>query len=158
TLTGRQTGLLSTDALNFTGKAIVGVTDSNGNLTQRLTIDFDAGSITAEPPGSGPYAFSNTIGNFTTALNNALGGGVPPGSANFTDGVLQVNAGSGGGLVVQQDPTTASDRAGRGFSHFFGLNDLVSRPTPMFFENGVSGTDLHGLDAGGSLTYQIKDA
>jgi flagellar hook-associated protein 1 FlgK len=162
TFTGRQTGLLATDSLNFTGKSIVGVTDANGNLTQRLTIDFGSGSgsgtITAEPPGSGPYAFTNSIGSFTTALNSALAGGTPPGAASFTKGVLSLNAGTGGGLVVQQDPTTPSARAGRGFSQFFGLNDLVSRPTPLFFENGIKGTDVHGFNSGGSLTYQVTDA
>ena len=54
----------------------------------------------------------------------------------------------------------ASDRAGRGFSHFFGLNDLVSRPTPLFFEKPASsGSDLHGLERRRfRLSYQVKDS
>jgi flagellar hook-associated protein 1 len=72
--------------------------------------------------------------------------------------VLSLNVGSGGGLTVQQDSADPSARAGRGFAHFFGLNDLVSRPTPLFFENGVDGTDLHGLVAGGEISYQVRDA
>ena len=74
------------------------------------------------------------------ALNSALGAADPAGTAAFVDGVLTLNVGNGGGLVVQQDDADPSDRAGRGFSHFFGLNDLVSRPTPMFFESGVQGS------------------
>jgi flagellar hook-associated protein 1 len=157
-LTGRQTGLLGTDALGFTGNAIIAVTDAVGNLRERLSIDFDAQTITAEAPAS-VFAFAGgTIADFTAALNAALAAATPAGSASFNGGVLTLNASSGGGLVVQQDPADPSARAGRGFSHFFGLNDLVSRPTPMFFESGVQGGDLHGFQAGGEITYQVRDS
>jgi flagellar hook-associated protein 1 FlgK len=157
-LAGRQTGLLSTDALGFTGNATVAITDSIGNLTERLSIDFDAQTITAEAP-AGVFSFAGgTIADFTAALNSALGAATPAGSAAFVNGVLTLNASSNGGVVVQQDGADPSDRAGRGFSHFFGLNDLVSRPTPMFFENGVQGADLHGLAAGGSISYEVRDS
>ncbi|MES1158428.1 MAG: flagellar hook-associated protein FlgK [Terricaulis silvestris] len=160
-LAGRQTGLLSTDSLGFTGKSIIGVTDATGTLTQRLTIDFSAGTITGEAPAA-TYSFGApgvaTVGSFTTALNAALGAATPAGSATFSQGQLDLNVGSGGGLVVQQDPTTPSSRAGRGFSAFFGLNDLVSRDTPMFFENGLKSTDTLGLNAGGEMDFQITDS
>ncbi len=157
-MTGRQTGLLSTDALGFTGAATIGIVDSSGALQQRLNIDFDAGTITAEAP-AGVFAFAaGAIGSFATALNNALAAATPAGSASFSGGVFSMNVGGGGGLVVQQDSADPSDRAGRGFSHFFGLNDLVSRPTPLFFENGVNGVDLHGFAAGGALSYQVSDS
>src|SRR5690606_30104284 len=45
-MTGRQTGLLSTDALNFPGSATIALVDSGGVLRDRLTIDFDAQTIT----------------------------------------------------------------------------------------------------------------
>lgn len=157
-LVGRQTGLLGTDSLGFTGNAVMGITDASGNLAQRLTIDFDAQTITAEDP-AGAFSFSGgDIDAFVTALNSALAAADPAGTAIFDDGVLTLDVGNGGGLVVQQATTDPSDRAGRGFSHFFGLNDLVSRPTPMFFENGVQGSDLHGLGAGGSITYEVRDS
>jgi flagellar hook-associated protein 1 len=160
TLTGRQTGLLATDALNFTGKAVIGVADQSGNLSDRVQIDFGAGTITTSV---GTYNFNNVIGDSGTAnsfvaqLDTALGALNPAGSAEFANGVLTVSAGAGGGLAVQQDAATPSDRAGRGFSQFFGLNDLVSRPTPMFFETGASGTDLHGLTSGGQLSFTVRD-
>lgn len=159
-LTGRQTGLLATDALNFTGRATIGLTDGNGVLQQRFSVDFDAvpPTITGENPAAVYTLASNTVGGLANALNAALGAATPSGSASFTNGVLSLNVGSGGGLVIQQDGANPSDRAGRGFSHFFGLNDLVSRPTPYFFEAGVSGTDAHGLNTGGGLTFQVKDA
>ena len=157
-LTGRQTGLLASDAHGFTGEAIIAVTDSSGNLRQRLTIDFDARTITGESP-TVVYNFGGgAINAFANALNTALGAATPAGSASFSGGVLTLNVGSGGGLVVQQHPDNPSERAGRGFSHFFGLNDLVSRPTPMFFENGVEGIDAHGLQSGGAITYQVRDS
>ncbi|HVZ99588.1 MAG TPA: flagellar hook-associated protein FlgK [Caulobacterales bacterium] len=156
-MVGRNTGLLSSDTLNFTGKAVVGVVDSNGVLTQRLTIDFDARTITGEQP-AGTFTWGANIGGFTSALNAALAAATPAGSATFANGQMSLHVGGGGGVVIQQDPTTPSDRAGRGFSHFFGLNDLVSRPTPMFFETGIKGTDLLNLNAGGQMDFQITDS
>jgi len=156
-LIGRQTGLLATDALGFTGEATVAITDATGNLRERLSIDFDAQTITAEAP-AGTFSFAGgTIADFTSALNAALGATAPAGSASFSGGVLSLNVSNGGGLVIQQDSADPADRSGRGFSHFFGLNDLVSRPNPLFFENGVQGADLHGLAAGGQITYQVRD-
>jgi flagellar hook-associated protein 1 FlgK len=157
-MVGRQTGLLSTDALNFTGKATLGVVDSSGALQERLNIDFDAGTITADSSGT-VYSFAGgTIGDFTTALNAALGASSPAGSASFNTGVLSLNVGGSGGLVIQQDDADPSARAGRGFSHFFGLNDLVSGPTPLFFENGVSASDTLGFAAGGEIDYEVTDS
>lgn len=158
TLTGRDTGLLASDSLNFTGNSIIGIVDANGVLNDRLTVDFDAKTITSAA-SSTVYSFAgNTIGAFTTALNTALGAASPAGTATFVNGALSLNVGSGGGAVVQQDPADPSSRAGRGFSHFFGLNDLVSSPTPMFFESGVKGTDRAGFNSGGAISYQIYDS
>lgn len=155
---GRQTGLLGTDALGFTGGATIGVTDANGVLRNRLTIDFDAQTITGEAPAA-TYSFAGgTVAAFTTALNTALAAGTPPGTATFTNGVMTLNEAAGGGLVIQQDAADPSNRAGRGFSHFFGLNDLVSSDNPLFFESGIDGTDPHGFTAGGQITYSIKDS
>lgn len=156
-LTGRQTGLLGGDDIGFTGQAQIGVVDSAGILRQRLTIDFDALTITGEAPAAS-YSFAGaTIDDFTAALNTALGAVTPAGSASFGGGVMSLNVGLGGGFVIQQDEADPALRGGRGFSHFFGLNDLVSRPTPMFFESGVDATDTHGLAAGGELSYLVRD-
>ncbi len=157
TLVGRQTGLLGTDALGFTGNAIVGIVDSEGDLAQRLSIDFDAQTITGENPAAVYNFAGGTVADFATALNAALAAATPPGSANFTGGKLTMSAGTGG-MVIQQDPADPSARAGRGFAHFFGMNDLVSRPTPIFFQSGIQGGDAHGFNAGGEISYQVRDA
>jgi flagellar hook-associated protein 1 FlgK len=157
-LIGRQTGLLGTDALGFAGQTTVALTDSTGNLRERLSIDFDAQTITAEAPANVFSFAGGDINAFTTALNAALGAATPAGSATFANGILSLNVSAQGGFVIQQDSADPADRAGRGFSHFFGLNDLVARPTPLFFESGVQGSDLHGLTSGGQITYQVRDA
>ena len=157
-MVGRQTGLLAGDALNFTGQTTIAIVDSQGALGQRLSIDFDAGVITGEAPAA-TYNFPSggNIGSFTAALNTALAASTPAGTATFVGGVMTLNVGNGGGIVVQQDSADPSQRAGRGFSHFFGLNDLVSRPTPMFFETGIEAGDAHGFALGGEITYQVHD-
>lgn len=156
-LVGRQTGLLATDALGFTGNAIIGVVDGQGVLRERLAIDFDARTIVAADAGTTFGFAAGTMQAFETALNAALGVASPAGTADFDRGVLRLDV-PGGGLVIQQDSADPSTRAGRGFSHFFGLNDIASRPTPLFFESGLRGADEHGFAAGGALVYEVRDA
>ncbi len=101
TLSGRQTGLTVSDSLNFTGIALVGITDAEGDLAQRLTINFTAGTITGENPAA-TYNFTNSIGSFRNAMNSALGAATPAGSMTFNGGVMQLSV-PNGGIVVQQD-------------------------------------------------------
>ncbi|MDQ7018483.1 MAG: flagellar basal body rod C-terminal domain-containing protein [Robiginitomaculum sp.] len=150
TLQGRNTGLLSADALNFTGKTSLALTDTAGALVRRVDIDFDAGTLSVD--GGAPTAFGATVGGITTALNTALGA---LGSASFTNGKLSLSATGTNGVSLVQDATTPSDRAGRGFAHFFGLNALVTSALPTQFETGLSGTDAHGLAGGGSITFNV---
>lgn len=157
-LVGRQTGLIGADAIGTTGNAFLAVTDANGNLTQRLLIDFDTMTITGEAPVAN-YSFAGgTIADFANALNSALNATTPAGAASFSGGVLRMNVGAGGGLIMQQDPAQPSSRGGRSFSLAFGLNDLVSRATPLFFASGVDGPDAHGFTAGGQISYRVSDA
>lgn len=120
-LTGRDTGLdLPTAVSGFTGKAtiaVVGDAGSNqGVIQQRVEIDFDAMTMT---PGG---AFG--AANFLPVLNRALGGGA---TANFTSGTLSMQGAAGTGVAIDEG---ASTKAGRAFSHFFGLNDLIQSSGP----------------------------
>src|SRR5256885_3458082 len=45
TLAGRDTGLIGTDGLNFTGKTTIAVADSSGDLVSRVDVDFAAGTL-----------------------------------------------------------------------------------------------------------------
>jgi len=150
-MNGRDTGLLSTDALNFTGKTTIAVADSSGNLVSRVDVDFDAGTISVD--GGAPTSFANTVGGFTAALNSALG---TNGTASFTDGQLSISANNGDGVVIKDDATTPSSRGGSGFSQFFGMNDIFRTSQPSILATGLSAGDDSGLAAGGQMTFALK--
>jgi len=150
-LTGRDTGLLSTDALNFAGKTTIAVTDASGNLVSRIDVDFGAGTLSVD--GGAAQSIGTTIGSFATALNAALGAN---GSASFANGQLSISATGGNGIVVQDDATTPSLRGTTGFSQFFGLNDVFQAQTPSITATGLSASDSSGLAAGGVITLSLK--
>jgi len=151
TLDGRDTGLLSSDALNFTGKTTIAVTDSSGNLVSRVDVDFDAGTMSVD--GAAPASFGATVGGFTSALNSALGSN---GTASFTDGQLSISATGGNGVAIADDATTPASRGGSGFSQFFGLNDLFRTATPSILSTGLSAGDAGGFAAGGEIDLALK--
>jgi flagellar hook-associated protein 1 FlgK len=163
-LDGRATGLAGGDALNFTGRTTIGIVDSGGALLRRIAVDFDAKTLTID--GAAPVSFAavpTTVAGFVAALNQAMNGAIGPsaidlGDANFdTGGRLHLSTqGAGAGLVIQQDSTAPSARGGRGFLHFFGLNDVAVRPTPVFFETGLGGGDS-GF-SGGPIVLRVRDA
>ncbi len=150
-LDGRQTGLLAGDALNFSGATTIGIADANGILVHNIAIDFDAGTISVD--GGGASSIGTTIGSFAAALNTALGAN---GDADFTNGVLTVSANGGNGLVISDDAGNPSSRAGIGFSHFFGLNDLYRAEGNAIQTTGLASTDAHGLAPGGDIMLLLK--
>ncbi|MBN9555996.1 MAG: flagellar hook-associated protein FlgK [Alphaproteobacteria bacterium] len=151
-LDGRDTGLLAGDGLNFTGKTTIAVTASDGTLVSRIDVDFGAGTLSVD--GGATASIGTTIGSFATALNTALG---TNGTASFADGQLSLSATGGNGLVVQDDATTPSSRAGTGFSQFFGLNDIFSTGVPSNFATGLSASDAGGFAAGGTMSFVLRD-
>ena len=139
-LDGRDTGLLSTDSLGFTGDTTIAITNSSGVLQHSIAVNFDAGTLSVD--GGSATSFTQTVGGFTTALNGALGSN---GSASFSDGQLSISATGSNGVVVQDDATTPSARGGVGFSQFFGLNDLFQSAAPSILSTGLSASDASGL-------------
>lgn len=138
-LTGRNTGLLSTDSLNMTGKATIAVVDAQGQLVQRLDLDFST---------------IGTVGALVTAINTGLGGA---GTATFTNGVLSISAsGAGNGIAIKQDDATPSARGGRGFAQVFGLNDLIQSTSPTSYATGMTAADAHGFAAGGTSAFVLR--
>jgi flagellar hook-associated protein 1 FlgK len=150
-LDGRQTGLINSDALNFTGGTTIGIADASGTLVHKIAIDFDAGTLSVD--GGASSAIGSTIGSFATALDTALGGN---GSADFTDGALTLTATGGNGFVIADDAADPSSRGGLGFSHFFGLNDLFKSAGNSVVTTGLSASDAHGLAPGGSISLLLK--
>lgn len=158
-LDGRRTGLVAGDALGFTGKFTLGVTDSAGALVRRIEVDFTAGTITVNGGAATSFAAAppatTTVGGFVTALNAAMTGF---GAVSFdSNGALHLSASGGGaGIALRQDATAPSDRGGRGFSHFFGLNDVAVRAAPSFYETGLTSADP-GF-GGGPIVLRVRDA
>ena len=151
-LTGRNTGLdLPTAVSGFTGKTTIAVVGSSGLLQRQVAIDFDAGVMSVD--GGGPVAF--TAGGFLSTLNTALGGF---GSASFSNGALSLSASGGAGVAIADDATNPSAKAGKGFSHFFGLNDLVSSTGHPFYDTGLSATSAHGFTPGDTISLRVADA
>jgi flagellar hook-associated protein 1 FlgK len=150
-LTGRDTGLLSTDALNFSGKTTIAVTNSSGNLVSRIDVDFGAGTLSVD--GGAAQSIGTTIGSFTTALNTALGAN---GSASFSNGQLSIAATGSNGVLVQDPAGSPSTRGETSFSQFFGLNDLFQAQVPSVTATGLSAADSSGIAAGGTITLALK--
>lgn len=143
-LAGRQTGLIGGDRLGFTGSATFAVLKSNGELVAKTQVDFGA---------LGPAA---TVDDAVAAINAGLGGSA---TASFVDGKLTITAtATGQGVAVGQDPANPSDRAGAGFSHFFGLNDIVRSEDSALVPSGLLATDAHGFTAGQTAQIVLRDA
>lgn len=143
-LDGRQTGLVGTDRLGFTGAATFAVVGTNGKVVATTKVDFSS-------LGAGA-----SVNDAVAAINAGLGGAA---TATFTGGVLSFKANSAGnGVVIAQDPTTPSDRAGIGFSQFFGMNDLIHSDTSTLTPTGFGASDPHGFGTGESANIVLRDA
>ena len=151
-LQGRNTGLGSVEAFNgFSGKTTLAVTNAAGVIQKRVEIDFTAGTTLVDGV-AGP---SFTSANFLTQLNSALGGAA---TATFADGALSLaTTNTANGLAIADDPTTPSMKAGKGFSQFFGLNDIVRTSTFSPYETGLQATDPHGFTPGETITLRLTD-
>ncbi|MFZ5668918.1 MAG: flagellar hook-associated protein FlgK [Pseudomonadota bacterium] len=150
-LTGRDTGLDMATALGgFTGRTTIALTTAAGGLARRIDIDFDAGTLSVD--GGAATAFS--AASFAADLSAAMGA---LGSASFSGGALTLSA-SAGGVAVVDDPTTPALKAGKGFSHFLGLNDLVVSRGFASYDTGLAATDSHGFTAGDVISFRVNDA
>ncbi len=146
-LTGRDTGLdLPTAVSGFTGTSTVAILNAAGVVQKTVAIDFTAGTMSVN---SGPgVAF--TPANFLTSLNTALGAS---GSASFSaTGALSVAATGTNGVAIDEG---TSMKAGKAFSHFFGLNDIVRSNGTGAYQTGLKGTDNNGFTPGGTITLAL---
>jgi flagellar hook-associated protein 1 len=150
-LTGCDTGLVSSDALNFTGQTTIAVADQSGNLVSQVNVDFDNGTLSVD--GGPSVSIGTTIGSFTTALNSALGSN---GTASFANGELSIDATGTNGIVVQDDAGDPSNRGGSGFSQFFGLNDVFQSAAPSILATGLSASDAGDFATGGTMQFVLN--
>jgi len=151
TLTGANTGLLSTDGLNFSGQTTIAVADQSGNLVSQINVDFNTGTLSVD--GGPSVSIGSTVGSFTAALNSALGSN---GTASFSNGALSIAANGTNGIVVQDDASDPSSRGGTGFSQFFGLNNIFQSSAPSIAGTGLSAGDAGGFAAGGAMQFVLK--
>ena len=150
TLNGRDTGLDAQAAITgFTGKTTIALTDSSGVIQRRIDIDFDAGTMTVN--GAAGPAF--TPADFMTQLNTAMGGS---GAAGFSGGALSITGNGGLGVAIQDDATTPASKAGKGFSHYFGLNDIIRNTGYSPYETGLTAADPNGFTSG-AMTIRLTD-
>ncbi len=146
TLTGRNVGQSFENAIaGFTGTTNIAVVDAGGVIQNQVEIVFSGGTMTVNGAAATPATF-------LTVLNAELGGAA---TASFSGGVLSLAAGGANGVVVADDPASPSSKTGRGFSHFFGLNDLVSTDRPALYDTGLTGTSAHGFTAGETLKFRF---
>ena len=148
-LTGRNVGQsLATAVAGFTGNTTIAVTNAAGVIQARADIVFSGATMTINGSAATPA-------NFLTVLNTELGGAA---TASFNGGVLSLAATSPNGIAIADDATTPGTKAGRGFSHYFGLNDLVSSDRVALYDTGLTTASLHGFTAGETVSFRFIDA
>jgi flagellar hook-associated protein 1 FlgK len=151
-LTGRNTGQsLETALAGFTGRTTITAVNAAGVVQASAEVVFSGGTMTINGQAADPATFLGV-------LNTELGGAA---TASFSGGVLSLQGAGGNGIAIADDATTPSSKGGRGFSHWFGLNDLVTTTTPTFYETGLKlgspgvPSSPHGFAAGETITFRV---
>lgn len=147
-LTGRNVGQsLETALTGFTGTTTVVTTNpSTGAVLAKAQIVFSGATMTVNGAAATPA-------NFLTVLNGQLGGTA---TASFANGSLVLTGTGVNGVSIADDGASPSTKAGRGFSHYFGLNDLISTDRPALYDQGLTGASLHGFTAGETMKFRFS--
>jgi len=133
------------------GRTTVAITDAAGRITGKADIVFTAGGMTIN-------GTATSSGAFMADLQTALGGAAVA-TVGFANGALKIAATNAtSGVSIADDPAAPSNKAGRGFSHYFGLNDLVVSDRTSNYDIGLSGTSLHGFTGGEEVSFRFTDA
>lgn len=142
-LTGRASAITQIQSTEFTGKTTFAIVDANNQLVQKVTIDFGDPAIV-------------TILDVGLAVNAGLGA---DGTLSLAGGVMEITATDPThGVVLIDDPLDPSNRGGRSFSHFFGMNDLLEAAVESSYATGLSAGSGHNLVAGGQTVYEVRDS
>ncbi|MDP3369244.1 MAG: flagellar hook-associated protein FlgK [Brevundimonas sp.] len=145
-LTGRNVGQTFESAIaGFSGQTTIAVTNAAGVIQNRVDIVFSGATMTVNGAAAAPASF-------LAVLNAELGGAA---TASFVNGRLTLTAAGANGVAVADDATSPSDKTGRGFSHYFGLNDLISTDRPAFYDNGLTAASPHGFSPGENLIFRF---
>lgn len=148
-LTGKNVGQsLETALTGFTGQTTIAVTNAAGVIQARADIVFSGATLTVNGTATTPA-------NFLATVNAQLGGAA---TASFVNGVLKLEATTTGHGVALADGATASNKGGRGFSHYFGLNDLIVTDRTALYDMGLTSASLHGFTPGETATFRFAEA
>lgn len=147
-LEGRQTGLEASDIVTGSGIARVAITSADGVLVRMVEVEAGPAGFTVDGTAA------NLVSDLAAELTTAFAGDA---TASFVNGRLTITATNpANGVAVVQDDTTPSSIGGRGFAHFFGLNDLVDAARPGFFETGLDAGSFHQFAAGGEIAFKVS--
>lgn len=139
-LTGRNVGALGTDPHGFTGDATFVVLDANNEIVSQYTVDLDNPALV-------------TLDDVIADVNANLAGG----TLALTNGVMSLTATVGAnGVAIQQSTADPSSRGGRGFAHYFGMNDLMEARGPAHFDTGLTTAAGHGFGATGTVSISLQ--
>lgn len=142
-LAGRQTGLVGSDRLGFSGAAVFAVVGADGTLVAKTRVDFSV-------LGAGA-----TVDDAVVAINAGLAGAA---TATFSGGRFVLAATNAGeGVAVAQDAVIPSERAGSGFSQYFGLNDIIESAGSNLIPTGFIASDPHGFAIGETADIVLRD-
>jgi flagellar hook-associated protein 1 len=151
-LTGINTGLLGTDTTGFTGKVTFVTTDANNDLVNRLEVDFTNNTISLNGAAAAGATLT-TLNDVVSVVNAQMG----TATLAFADGVMTMTAPTGStGVSMLQDSTSPSDRAGRGFSHFFGMNNIMEANVPFHHDTGLTTASVHGFGTSGIANLELR--
>lgn len=152
-LTGKTLSLTEGEAATgFTGQTNLVTLDASGNITHKMLVDFTAGTWSLDGGASTGSFSANT---FASDLTSAFGGSA---TVDFTNGKLSLTAsGSGGnnGVAVVDPATGGATKQGQGFSHYFGLNDIVDSAVPTTYKTGLGPSSDSGY-ASGTISFALK--
>ncbi|UDF03955.1 flagellar hook-associated protein FlgK [Asticcacaulis sp. AND118] len=141
-LTGKAMNQTLAEALNgFTGKTSLVAFNADGSIAREVELDFSTMQMSID--GGAPTAF--TAATFESSVDTALTG---YGSIDFTNGKLSLQGTGSYGVAIADDATSPSAKNGKGFSHFFGMNDLIRSDTPIDYATGLTATSAHGFNSG----------
>ncbi len=158
TLTGKNTSQTLAEGLTgMTGQTNLVTTDTNGNLTHKLTVTFNSngdggGTLSMDGTAAGTF----TAGTFATAANSAFSGVSSSAQVGFSNGQMTLSSNSTEGVAVADTSGSATNKLGQGFSQYFGLNDLITSTQPTTSQTGLSLSSASGFAAGSKVSFAVK--
>ena len=140
-MVGELTNVDAAHPTGFTGKVTFAVVNASGVVVDETLVDFDGA-----PPAS-----------YTALLAQVNAGLAGNATLALTNGVMSLTAtNAANGVLIKDDAAAPSVRGGKGFSHFFGMNNLIEAKVSGDYRTGLTGAEDHNL--AGSATFEVKDS